>query len=98
MMTCKICGGESTVDRAGPSCTSNLNTSCLELPRPIDPEVRWKTVNKRPRAARRARTFSGKYSWKDEFRSFYACGNATSLEVAQEEASASDSEKVFIFL
>ncbi|KAF7101799.1 hypothetical protein CFC21_103032 [Triticum aestivum] len=94
MMTCKSCGGQSTVDRGGPSCSSNLNTSDLELPRPIDPEVRWKTVNRRQRAARRAKTFSGGDRLKDEIISFYACGNPTSLEVAQEEASASESEKL----
>uniref|UniRef100_A0A8R7R2L4 Uncharacterized protein n=1 Tax=Triticum urartu TaxID=4572 RepID=A0A8R7R2L4_TRIUA len=94
MMTCKSCGGKSTVDRGGPSCSSNLNTSGLELPRPIDPEVRWKTVNRRQRAARRARTFSGGDRLKDEIRSFYACGNPMSLEVAQEEDSASESEKL----
>lgn len=94
MMTCKSCGGESTVDRGGSSCSSKLNTSGLEVPRPIDPEVRWKTVNRRQRAARRARTFSGGDRLKDEIRSFYACGNATSLEVAEEEASASESEKL----
>lgn len=93
-MTCKGCGGESTTDRAGPSCSSKLNTMGLELPRPIDPEVRWKTVNRRQRAARRARTsFSGEDRIRDEIRSFYACGNATNQELAQDDAPVSESEK-----
>ncbi|KAF0899309.1 hypothetical protein E2562_015953 [Oryza meyeriana var. granulata] len=93
-MTCKGCGGESTPDRGGPSCSSKLNTMGLELPRPINPEVRWKTVNKRQRAARRARTsFSGEDRMKDEIRSFYACGDGTNKELAQDDGPVSQSEK-----
>ena len=96
-MTCKGCGGESIVDRGGPSCGSKTNITGLELPRPIDPEVRWKTVNKRQRAARRARTsFSGEDRMKDVIRSFYACPSAKSRQVAQEDAPVSESEKVFV--
>ncbi|KAL5231764.1 hypothetical protein ABZP36_030540 [Zizania latifolia] len=94
-MTCKGCGGESSIDRGGPSCSSKLNTMGLELPRPIDPEVRWKTLNRRQRAARRARTsFSGEDRMKDEIRSFYAFDNGTSQELAQEDAPVSESEKL----
>ncbi|CAM0911402.1 unnamed protein product [Alopecurus aequalis] len=94
LMTCKGCGGDSIVDRGGLSCGSKANTRDLELPRPIDPELRWKTVNKRQRAARRARTsFSGEDRMKDEIKSFYACPNATSREVAQDNAPVSESEK-----
>ncbi|KAG8047354.1 hypothetical protein GUJ93_ZPchr0008g12760 [Zizania palustris] len=94
-MTCKGCGGESSVDRGGPSCSSKLNTMSLELPRPIDPEVRWKTVNRRQRASRRARTsFSGEDIMKDAIRSFYAFGNDTSQELSQEDAPVSESEKL----
>uniref|UniRef100_A0A0D9X825 Uncharacterized protein n=1 Tax=Leersia perrieri TaxID=77586 RepID=A0A0D9X825_9ORYZ len=94
-MTCKGCGGELTSDRGGPSCSSKLNTMGLELPRPIDPDVRWKTVNRRQRAARRARTsFSGEDRMKDKIRSFYACGNATNQELLQDEAPVSESEKL----
>ncbi|XP_062195361.1 uncharacterized protein LOC133898703 [Phragmites australis] len=93
-MTCKGCTGESTTDRGGPSCSSKLNGMGLELPRPIDPEVRWKTVNRRQRAARRARTsFSGEDRMKDEIGSFYAFGNSTNQEMAQEDAPVSESEK-----
>jgi len=97
LMTCKGCADDSILDRGGPSCGSRANTRGLELPRPIDPEVRWKTVNRRQRAARRARTsFSGEDRMKDEIRSFYACPSTTSREVAQEDAPVSESEKVFI--
>ncbi|XP_015695948.1 uncharacterized protein LOC102711722 isoform X2 [Oryza brachyantha] len=93
-MTCKGCGGESTTDRGGPSCNSKFNTMGLELPRPIDPEVRWKTINRRQRAARRARTsFSGQDKMKDEIMSFYACSNATNQQLAQDDAPVSESEK-----
>ncbi|XP_062191963.1 uncharacterized protein LOC133895564 isoform X2 [Phragmites australis] len=90
-MTCKGCTGESTTDRGGPSCSRKLGSMGLELPRPIDPGVRWKTVNRRQRSARRARTsFSGEDRMKDEIRSFYAFGN----EMAQEDAPVSESEKL----
>jgi hypothetical protein len=97
LTTCKGCGGKSIVDRGGASCGSKANTRCLELLRPIDPEVRWKTVNKRQRAARKARTsFPGEDRMKAVIRSFYACPTATSREEAQEDAPISESEKVFI--
>ncbi|KQJ98355.1 hypothetical protein BRADI_3g36437v3 [Brachypodium distachyon] len=94
-MTCKGCGGESIVDRGGPSCSIKLNTMGLELPRPIDPEVNWNTVNRRQRAPRRARTtFSGEDRMTDEIKSFYGCVDAPSREMAREDAPVSDSEKL----
>ncbi|KAL6862399.1 hypothetical protein ACP4OV_016740 [Aristida adscensionis] len=94
-MTCKGCSGESTSDRGGPSCSSRLNSMGLELPRPIDPEVRWKTVNRRQRGARRPRTsFSGEDRIKDQLRSFYAFGNGMSQQMVQDDAPVSESEKL----
>ncbi|OEL13829.1 hypothetical protein BAE44_0025153, partial [Dichanthelium oligosanthes] len=92
-MTCKGCTGESITDRGGPSCSSKLNGMGLELPRPIDPAVTWKTV-RRQRAARRARTFFGEDGRKDVFGSFYLFGTATNQEMAQEDAPVSESEKL----
>jgi len=97
-MTCKGCTGESTTGRGGPSCSSKLNNMSLELPRPIDPEVRWKTVNRRQRAARKARTFFGKDKMNAGIGSFYLFGSATNQEMAQEDAPVSESEKVFTSL
>ncbi|KAL6661372.1 hypothetical protein ACP70R_000756 [Stipagrostis hirtigluma subsp. patula] len=95
LMTCKGCSGESTSDRGGPSCSSKLNGMGLELPRPIDPEVRWKTVKRRQRAARRARTsFSGEDRMKDQIGSFYAFGNVASKGVGHKDAPVSESEKL----
>ncbi|KAG2578854.1 uncharacterized protein LOC120679180 [Panicum virgatum] len=93
-MTCKGCTGESTTGRGGPSCSSKLNNMSLELPRPIDPEVRWKTVNRRQRAARKARTFFGKDKMNAGIGSFYLFGSATNQEMAQEDAPVSESEKL----
>jgi hypothetical protein len=70
----------------------------LELPRPINPEVRWKTVNRRQRAARRARTFFGHDGRKDGIGSFYLFGSAFNQEMAQEDAPVSESEKVLTLL
>lgn len=92
-MTCKGCTGESTTDRAGPSCSSKLNSMGLELPRPIDPEVRWKTLNRRQRAARRARTSFGENRSKNGTGPFYLFGSATNQEMAQ-NAPVSESEKL----
>ncbi|RLN05368.1 uncharacterized protein C2845_PM13G13070 [Panicum miliaceum] len=96
-MTCKGCTGESTTGRGGPSCSSKLSSMGLELPRPIDPEVRWKTVNRRQRAARKARTF-GKDRRNAGIGSFYLFGSATNQEMAQEDAPVSESEKKRRFL
>ncbi|KAK8451158.1 hypothetical protein SEVIR_6G161400v4 [Setaria viridis] len=93
-MTCKGCTCESTTDRGGPSCSSKPNSMGLELPRPINPEVRWKTVNRRQRAARRARTFFGQDGRKDGIGSFYLFGSALNQEMAQEDAPVSESEKL----
>lgn len=98
-MPCKGCGGESTTGKGGPSCSNKLNSMGLELPRPIDLEVRWKNVKRRQRAARRARTtFFGEDRMKDDLRSFYAFGNVMNGEMSQEDAPVSDSEKVLNFL
>ncbi|KAK3123477.1 hypothetical protein QOZ80_8AG0631560 [Eleusine coracana subsp. coracana] len=97
LMTCKGCSGESTstTDKTGPACSNKLNRMVLELPRPINLDVRWKNVKRRQRAARRARTsFFGEDRMKDELRSFYAFGNAANREMSQEDARASDSEKL----
>lgn len=96
-MTCKGFTGESITDRGGPSCSSKPNGMALELPRPIDPDVRWKNVNKRQRAARRARTFFGEDRRKDRIGSFYLFGNAMNQETAEEDAPVSESEKVLTF-
>ncbi|KAJ1268515.1 hypothetical protein BS78_07G141400 [Paspalum vaginatum] len=92
-MTCKGCTSESTTDRGGPSCSSKLSSMGLELPRPINPEVRWKTVNRRQRAARRARTFFGEDRSKNGIGSFYLFGSATKQEMSQ-DATVSESEKL----
>ncbi|WVZ92858.1 hypothetical protein U9M48_038894 [Paspalum notatum var. saurae] len=92
-MTCKGCTGESTADRGGPSCSSKLNSMGLELPRPINPEVRWNTVNRRQRAVRRARTFFGEDRSKNGIGSFYLFGSATNQDMSQ-DATVSESEKL----
>ncbi|CAL4998860.1 unnamed protein product [Urochloa decumbens] len=93
-MTCKGCTGESTTARGGPSCSSKPNSMGLELPRPLNLEVRWKTVNRRQRAARRARTFFGEDGRKNGTGSFYLFGSALNQEMAQEDAPVSESEKL----
>ncbi|KAF8701680.1 hypothetical protein HU200_033446 [Digitaria exilis] len=92
-MTCKGWTGELTTDRGGPSCSSKLNGMGLELPRPIDPNVRWKNVSKRQRAARRARTF-GEDRRKNRIGSFYLFGSAMKQETTEEDAPVSESEKL----
>ncbi|CAO2211005.1 unnamed protein product [Urochloa humidicola] len=92
LMTCKGCTGESTTARGGPSCSSKPNSMGLELPRPLNLEVRWKTVNRRQRAARRARTFFGEDGRKNGIGSFYLFGSALNQE--QEDAPVSQSEKL----
>ncbi|CAD6245107.1 unnamed protein product [Miscanthus lutarioriparius] len=92
-MTCKGCTGESTADRGGPSCSGKLNNMGLELPRPLDLEVRWKTGNRRQRATRRARTSFGEGTSRDGIGSFYLFGCATNQEMSQ-DAAVSESEKL----
>lgn len=96
-MTCKSCTDESTADRGGPSCSGKRNKMGLELPRPIDLDVKWKTVNRRQRATRRARTYFGEDTSRDGIGSFYLFGCATNQEMAQ-DAPVSESEKVLTFL
>ena len=96
-MTCKSCTGESTEDRGGPSCSSKLNNMGLELPRPIDLEVKWMTVKKRQRDTRRARASFGEDTSRDGIGSFCLSGCATNQEMAQ-DAPVSESEKVLTFL
>jgi hypothetical protein len=98
-MTCKDCCGESTSGKGGSSCSNKLNSMALELPRPIDLGVRWKNVNRRKRATRRARTkFFGEDRMRDDLRSFYAFGNAMNRERSQEDAPvSSESEQVLTF-
>ena len=95
-MTCKGCTGESTADRGGPSCSGKLKNMGLELPRPLDLEVRWKTGNRRQRATRRARTSFGEGTSRDGIGSFYLFGCATNQEMSQ-DAAVSESEKVLTF-
>jgi hypothetical protein len=99
-MTCKSCSAESTSDKSRPLCSNKLNSMSLELPKPIDLEVRWKNVKRKQRATRRARTsFFGEDIMKDDLRSFYAFGNAVNRHVSQQDAPvSSDSEKVLTFL
>ncbi|KAG0523670.1 hypothetical protein BDA96_07G143100 [Sorghum bicolor] len=92
-MTCKGCTGESTADRGGPLCSGKLKNMGLELPRPLDLEVRWKTGNRRQRATRRARTSFGEETSRDGFGSFYLFGRATNQEMSQ-DAAVSESEKL----
>ncbi|CAO2191512.1 unnamed protein product [Urochloa humidicola] len=94
LMTCKGCTGESTTARGGPSCSSKPNSMGLELPRPLNLEVRWKTVNRRQRAARRARNFFVEDGRKNGIGSFYLFGSAVNEEMAQEDAPVSESEKL----
>ncbi|CAL5012610.1 unnamed protein product [Urochloa decumbens] len=94
LMTCKSCTGESTTARGGPSCSSKPNSMGLELPRPLNLEVRWKTVNRRQRAARRARTFFGEDGRRNGIGSFYLFGSALNQEMAPEDAPVSESEKL----
>jgi len=56
-MTCKSCTGESTEDRGGPSCSGKLNNMGLELPRPIDLEVKWMTVKKKAKGHQESKGF-----------------------------------------
>jgi hypothetical protein len=69
----------------------------LELPRPLDLEVRWKTGNRRQRDTRRARTSFGEGASRDGIGSFYLFGCATNQEMSQ-DAAVSEYEKVLTFL